>query len=81
MRAIFELRVPNFEMPQVVAAVSAWHAAVGQKIVEGERLVEIVAGDVTVDLAAPVSGVLLEHCAILEQPLSAGQTLARIRAE
>lgn len=81
IQATFELRLPNFDLPGITPAVSAWHAAVGQRIVEGERLVEIAAGDVSIDLAAPVSGVLLEQCATLEMPLAVGQILARIRSE
>jgi pyruvate/2-oxoglutarate dehydrogenase complex dihydrolipoamide acyltransferase (E2) component len=76
-----ELRLPNFDLPGLTASVSTWHAAVGQHVVEGERLVEIAAGDVTVELVAPVSGVLLERCAAPQEPLAAGQMLARLRAD
>lgn len=75
-----ELRLPNFDLPGVTAFVSAWHADIGQRVVEGERLVEIAAGDVTVELPAPVSGVLLQRCAAPREPLAAGQLLARLRA-
>ena len=79
--ATFELRLPNFDLPGASASVTAWHAAVGQRVVEGERLLEIAAGDVTVELAAPITGVLLERCAALAEPLATGQTLARLRPE
>jgi hypothetical protein len=36
---------------------------------------------VTVDLAAPAGGVLVEQCAKIDQPLEIGQVLARIRPE
>jgi pyruvate/2-oxoglutarate dehydrogenase complex dihydrolipoamide acyltransferase (E2) component len=50
-------------------------------VIEGDRLLEIVAGDVAVDLPAPGSGVLIERCVTVDQPLQTGQLLARIAAE
>jgi pyruvate/2-oxoglutarate dehydrogenase complex dihydrolipoamide acyltransferase (E2) component len=78
---LVELRLPNLDLPGVVMMISAWHAKVGQRVVEGDRLVEVAAGDVTVDLTAPASGVLKERCAKLDDPLEVGQLLARIQAE
>jgi pyruvate/2-oxoglutarate dehydrogenase complex dihydrolipoamide acyltransferase (E2) component len=51
------------------------------RVVEGDRLVEVTAGDVTVDLAAPASGVLVERCVRTDERLTVGQVLARIRPE
>jgi 2-oxoglutarate dehydrogenase E2 component (dihydrolipoamide succinyltransferase) len=78
---IVELSLPDFDLPAAQPRVSAWHAEVGQRVAQGERLVEITAGDVTVDLAAPASGVLIERCAAVDQTLVAGQKLARIRPQ
>jgi hypothetical protein len=78
---IVDLSLPDLDLPAVQPRVSAWHADVGQRVALGERLVEITAGDVTVDLAAPASGVLIERCAAMDQPLASDQALARIRAE
>ena len=61
--------------------VSAWHGKVGERVVEGDRLVEVTAGDVTVDLAAPASGVLAERCVRIDDRLTVGQVLARIQTE
>lgn len=76
-----ELRLPDLDLPDAPACVSAWHAQVGQRVVEGDRLLEIVAGDVTVDLPAPASGVLTERCVNLDDPLTVGQRLARIHCD
>jgi 2-oxoisovalerate dehydrogenase E2 component (dihydrolipoyl transacylase) len=76
-----ELRLPDLDLPGVAARLAAWHAAVGQHVVQGERLVEIAAGDVTVELTAPLSGELIERCAAADELLGAGQLLARIRPE
>ena len=78
--ATFEVRLPDLDLPNVPARVAAWHAAVGQHLVAGERLVEIVAGDVAVEVPAPVSGELTERCVAVDEPLAAGQVLARLRS-
>ena len=76
-----ELRLPDLDLPGVPISVSTWHAAVGQRVVEGDRLIEVTAGDVTVDVPAPTSGVLAERCVTTDEILTVGQILARIRPE
>jgi pyruvate/2-oxoglutarate dehydrogenase complex dihydrolipoamide acyltransferase (E2) component len=76
-----ELRLPDLDLPGVAVLASAWHANAGQHIVEGDRLIEVVAGDVTVDLSAPASGVLVERCVKIDDPLQTGQVLARIQPD
>jgi pyruvate/2-oxoglutarate dehydrogenase complex dihydrolipoamide acyltransferase (E2) component len=76
-----ELRLPDLDLPGVPVLTSAWHASVGQRVVEGDRVIEVAAGDVTVDLSAPTSGVLAERCVKIDDRLEVGQVLARIRPE
>ena len=76
-----ELRLPDLDLPDVPIAVSAWHAAGGQRVIEGDRLVEILAGDAVVDLPAPASGVLVKRCVGVDEPLQARQLLAVIEAD
>jgi len=78
---VVELFLPDLDLPGVTVMLSAWHGKTGEKVVEGDRLVEVTAGDVTVDLAAPASGVLAEKCAKTDERLTMGQVLARIRTE
>jgi pyruvate/2-oxoglutarate dehydrogenase complex dihydrolipoamide acyltransferase (E2) component len=78
---VTELHLPDFDLPGVAITVSTWHATSGQRIVEGDRLLEVTAGDVTIDVAAPVSGILAERCVTIDEPLTVGQLLARIRPE
>jgi pyruvate/2-oxoglutarate dehydrogenase complex dihydrolipoamide acyltransferase (E2) component len=42
-------------------------------------LIEVTAGDVTVDLSAPASGLLVEQCVKIDDALTVGQILARIQ--
>lgn len=76
-----ELRLPDLDLPGIPASVCSWHAGVGERVIEGDRLVEILAGDVTIDLAAPASGVLLERCVEIDQPLAVGTVIAVIQTE
>lgn len=60
------------------ATVSAWLLDRGAVVSEGDRLVEIVAGAVTVDLPAPANGRLVEICAAENEQVVPGQRLALI---
>jgi pyruvate/2-oxoglutarate dehydrogenase complex dihydrolipoamide acyltransferase (E2) component len=46
--------------PDVPIVVSHWFAARGDRVWEGERLVEVLVGPATFDVPAPVSGRLAE---------------------
>ena len=74
-----ELFLPDLDLAGVSVSVSAWHAKTGQRVVEGDRLIEVTAQDVTIDLDSPASGILAEQCVKIDQPLTAGQLLARIQ--
>jgi pyruvate/2-oxoglutarate dehydrogenase complex dihydrolipoamide acyltransferase (E2) component len=78
---VVELVLTDLDLTGVPMLASAWHAKVGQRVIEGDRLIEIAAGDVTVDLSAPASGILIERCVRTDDALTVGQVLARIRPE
>ena len=62
-------------MGDVPITASAWLVSKGQKVVEGDRLLEVLAGDVTVDLPSPASGVLAKKLVLEDDPLTVGQLL------
>jgi pyruvate/2-oxoglutarate dehydrogenase complex dihydrolipoamide acyltransferase (E2) component len=68
-------------MPGVTAVASLWLVEEGGAVTEGDRLLEVVAGDVTVDLPAPASGKLVELLIGEEDELVAGQVLAIVETE
>ena len=78
MAARLELRLPDFELHASAITACLWHAAVGQRVVEGDRLLEVLAGDVTIELTSPTSGVLAEKCVDRDDLLTTGQLLAVI---
>ncbi|MFM7109494.1 MAG: biotin/lipoyl-containing protein [Planctomycetaceae bacterium] len=58
------------------AALSLWLVPVGAEVIEGDRVVELVAGGVTVDLGAPVSGRLVAQLVDEDAAVAAGTVLA-----
>jgi pyruvate/2-oxoglutarate dehydrogenase complex dihydrolipoamide acyltransferase (E2) component len=76
-----ELRLPVLDLPGVAITASCWHAAVGQRVIEGDRLLEVLAGDAIVDLPAPASGKLVERKVQADDVLHVGQVLAVIEVE
>jgi pyruvate/2-oxoglutarate dehydrogenase complex dihydrolipoamide acyltransferase (E2) component len=78
---LVELTLPDLDLPGVPVVVSTWHAKRGQRVIEGDRLLEISAGDVTVDLSAPATGTLAEQCVKIDDRLAVGQLLARIEPQ
>lgn len=76
-----ELRLPNLDLPGVPITACTWHANAGDRVIEGDRLLEVLAGDAIVDLPAPASGKLLERKVQPDDPLTIGQILAIIAAE
>ena len=58
--------------------MSVWYVRVGDFVLAGERLLEILVDGATVDIAAPETGVLRECHARLDELLVPGQLLAVI---
>lgn len=76
-----ELVLPDLGMGEVPVVASLWLVEPGSQVTEGDRLLEVVAGSVTVDLPAPASGVLTETLVSEDEPLDIGQVLGVIEVE
>jgi pyruvate/2-oxoglutarate dehydrogenase complex dihydrolipoamide acyltransferase (E2) component len=72
------LLMPDLGIDELPMTVSLWFARRGQRVAEGEPLVEILCGPATVELTAPASGVLMEKRAATDDEIRVGQTLAVI---
>jgi pyruvate/2-oxoglutarate dehydrogenase complex dihydrolipoamide acyltransferase (E2) component len=70
-----ELRLPDLGLPGHEATVSLWLVEPGSEVVEGDRVVEVLVANATVDLPAPASGVLEESFVDEDEPVAAGQLL------
>jgi pyruvate/2-oxoglutarate dehydrogenase complex dihydrolipoamide acyltransferase (E2) component len=71
-------------LPDVGAApvvLSAWFAAAGDAVFEGDRLVEVLVGGATFDVSSPATGRLAEKQARRNQALLPGQVLGFVESE
>jgi len=60
--------------------VAGWLKQVGDSVTQNEPLLEISTDKVTVEIAAPVTGILREILKPADQPVEAGEVLGRIEA-
>ncbi len=73
-----ELILPSLDLGDVPVVASVWHVPVGKEVLRGESVLEVLAGEITVDLPAPISGVLVQKLVAEDEPLRTGQRLAII---
>jgi len=64
--------------PDVPIVVSHWFAARGDRVWEGERLVEVLVGPATFDVSAPASGRLAEIRGREDDRVEAGSVLGLV---
>ena len=66
--------------PDVPIIVSHWFASRGEDVWEGDRLVEVLVGPATFDVAAPVSGRLAEIRGREDDRVAPGAVLGLVAA-
>ena len=69
------ITLPELGLEGIATTLSVWLVPLGTEVIAGDRIVEVLAGDVTVDLPAPVTGVLIETFAVEDDPVKTGQVL------
>jgi len=74
------LVVPECGLVDVPLAVSLWLVPRGAAVLAGDRVVELVAGGVTIDLESPVNGRLVAQCVEEDQTVTAGEVAAEFEA-
>jgi pyruvate/2-oxoglutarate dehydrogenase complex dihydrolipoamide acyltransferase (E2) component len=75
------IQVPDLGLEEdAELIVSLWFAQPGEMVLEGERLVEILAGDTTFDVTAPVTGRLLAIEREEEEQVEPGDVLGWMEA-
>jgi 2-oxoglutarate dehydrogenase E2 component (dihydrolipoamide succinyltransferase) len=73
-----ELIIPDLGIEDQPITVSSWLVKRGTRLTEGEPVLEVLCGGVTVDLAATINGILLEKLVSDDEVLKVGQKLAVI---
>lgn len=72
------LIVPELGLGSMPVVVSLWLVPIGAAVLAGDRVLELVAGGVTIDLEAPVSGRLAAQLVDEDDLVAAGMTVAEI---
>ncbi|HJT30754.1 MAG TPA: lipoyl domain-containing protein [Pirellulales bacterium] len=74
------LVLPELGLGDREVVASLWLVEPGSEVTAGDRLLEVLSGEVTIDLPSPASGVLVETLVDDDEPLRVGQPLAVIEA-
>ena len=74
----YELILPDLGLGEQAVSACAWLSDEGTRVYEGDRLLEVAAGEVTIDLPSPATGVLVELCVHEDDVLTIGQVLGII---
>ena len=70
------MTLPELGSPRPV--LSLWYVGTGERVYEGDRVVEVLIPGATFDVSAPATGIVVERLALPNDPLTAGQVLGRI---
>jgi pyruvate/2-oxoglutarate dehydrogenase complex dihydrolipoamide acyltransferase (E2) component len=71
-------------LPEIGAAfarLSVWFADAGDRVFEGDRLVEVLVGGASFDVPAPATGRLAEKRVLPDDALSPGQVLGVVEVD
>ena len=74
-----EIRLP--ELGAAPAVLSVWFAEEGERVYEGDRVIEVLVDGATFDVPAPATGRLLEKRALPDEELRMGQVLGIIESD
>jgi pyruvate/2-oxoglutarate dehydrogenase complex dihydrolipoamide acyltransferase (E2) component len=70
------ITLPELGSPRPV--LSHWYVGPGERVYEGDRVVEVLIPGATFDVPAPTTGVVVERLALPNDPLTTGQVLGTI---
>jgi 2-oxoglutarate dehydrogenase E2 component (dihydrolipoamide succinyltransferase) len=77
-RPLIDVRAPADQEEGSQSQVLRWLKSIGERVEEDEPLIEIETDKVTVELASPAAGVLVEILKREEEEIAPGEVLARI---
>jgi pyruvate/2-oxoglutarate dehydrogenase complex dihydrolipoamide acyltransferase (E2) component len=74
------LAVPECGLMGVPVRVSLWLVPEGAEVLEGDRVVELLAGGAIIDLESPVAGRLVAQLADEDEVVTPGMVIAEFEA-
>ncbi len=78
MAELIPIAAPADQAEGTEMVVGTWLKNVGESVTQNEPLLEITTDKVTVEIAAPATGILREILKSADQPIRAGEVLGRI---
>lgn len=81
MGVLHRIRVPDADIDAARASLVNWLVRRGAKVIAGERVAEILVGEVLLEATAPASGKLVEKCVAVDQDVVAGQIVAWVEGD
>ena len=78
MPELVPIAAPADQAEGTEMVVGTWFKHVGESVTQNEPLLEITTDKVTVEIAAPATGILREILKPADQPIQAGEVLGRI---
>ena len=78
---LHDVRVPDFDLPDRPMRLTLWMAKPGWLVEAEQPVAEILAGEVLIELPAPVTGVMEERLVEVDELVSPGQVIARLETE
>jgi 2-oxoglutarate dehydrogenase E2 component (dihydrolipoamide succinyltransferase) len=78
MNSLFEIRTPAEETEGTRSQVLRWLKAIGERVAVNEPLVELETDKVTVEIPAPVTGVLRQILKVVGEEVVPGELLGQI---
>ena len=78
MAELVAIAAPADQAEGTEMVVGTWLKHVGESVTQNEPLLEITTDKVTVEIAAPATGILREILKSADQPIQAGEVLGRI---
>jgi pyruvate/2-oxoglutarate dehydrogenase complex dihydrolipoamide acyltransferase (E2) component len=76
-----QLTLPDLDVAPTPVIASLWLVDPGESVVEGDRVIEVLAGEATIDLPAPTTGVLVRVLVDEGERLEVGQLLGIFESE
>lgn len=73
-----DVSMPDFGNDAKEATIVAWHKRPGERVTEGELLVEVMTDKVNVEVESPASGTLAEILVQADDVAPVGAAIARI---
>ncbi|MBC7320786.1 hypothetical protein H5T89_09090, partial [bacterium] len=78
---MYEVKMPKFGLTMEFGFIEKWFKKEGDKVTEGEPLLEVSTEKITNEVTSPVSGILLKIMAQEKEEIKVGTVIALIGEE